>query len=145
MNAYCSFMPPAASRDRHRVEQRSGIGVSGPVEVVRGQLLHQPPMMQNEDPVRDRGHDREVVGHEQQREPLLSAQVAQQRQDLALNRDVQPGERLVAQEQRWLQCQGSGNGHALLLTPRQLEGVGVQQPLRVVAGQASRLERFGAA
>ena len=85
----------------------------------------------------------EIVGDEQHREPQLLPHVAQQRQDLRLNRHVQGRRRLVRDEQCGAAGDGDGQADALAHAARQLMRV-VAQPVDRI-GDAHRVQQLAGA
>ena len=83
-------------------------------------------------------HHRQIVGDEQERQVQLLLQVAQQVQDLGLNRDIQRRDGFVADDEVRLQCQCAGDADALTLAAREL--MGKQVPL--VGTQPHRREQL---
>ena len=74
------------------------------------------------------GDDAEIVRDEQQRQVERRLHVAQQIEDLRLDRDVERGRRLVGDDQRRLAGQRHGDQHALAHAAGEL--------VRVVVGRA---------
>ena len=86
---------------RHRRQQRHRVRVQRAVEhVVAGAELDDAAEVHHRDPVAEVLHDGEVVGHEHQREVEPALQVAQQVEDLRLDRHVEGRHRLVGDEER---------------------------------------------
>ena len=77
------------------------------------------------DPVADVPHDRQVVGDEQVGEVQLPPQVGQEVDDLRPDRDVQGGDRLVADDQLGAQRQRPRHADALALAAREFVRVAV--------------------
>ena len=63
-------------------------------------LLHDPAVLEHDDPLRAVGGDAEVVGDEEHRGALLAAQVVDQVEDPPLHGDVEGAGRLVGDDQR---------------------------------------------
>ena len=80
----------------------------------------------------DRADERQVVGHEQHRQPEIALQVGEQLDDGSLHEHIQGGRDLVTHEHVRLAHQRPGDGHALAFPARQLIGVaiGVRRPQR---------------
>ena len=113
-------------QDRGGFEQRLGVGV----EVLGhqfglGRVLHDPPQVHDQDPVRDELHHRQVVGDEDIGVAVGLLQVQQQVDDLGLDGDVQGRHRLVADDQLRVQGQCPGDADALALAAGELVGVAV--------------------
>ena len=70
-------------------------------------------------------HDRQVVGDEDERQPEVALEVAQQVEDLRLDRDVERGDRLVGDDQLRLERERAGDADALALAARELVRVAV--------------------
>ena len=83
------------------------------------------------DAIRLLGDDAEIVRDEQQREAEARLQIAQQIEDLPLDRDVERGRRLVGDEQPGLAGEGRGDQRALAEAAGQLVRVFVDAPLRI--------------
>ncbi len=65
-------------------------------------------------------YDRQVVGDEDEGDTHLPPQLVEERDDLCLDRDVEGGNRLVADDQLRFERQSPGNGDALALTTGKL-------------------------
>ena len=76
--------------------------------------------------VGDVAHDREIVGDEEVREPELRLEILEQVDDLRLDRDVERGHRLVADDQRGLDGQRPRDPDALALAARELMRIAVR-------------------
>ena len=77
-------------------EERAPVGMARRVRASRGGSdLDDAAEIHHRDAVADVPHDREIVRDEQDREAELALQVAQQVEDLRLDRDVERGDRLV--------------------------------------------------
>ena len=83
-------------------------------------------------------HDRQVVGDEDQRQPEVALQVAQQVEDLRLDRHVERRDRLVGDDQLRLQRERARDADALALAARELVRVAVVV-LRVQADRVHQL------
>jgi hypothetical protein len=98
--------------------------MQGPAEhVVTGTELHDAPEVHHRHPIAEVLHHGEVVGHEQHGEVQPALEVAQQVEDLRLDRDVEGRDRLVGDEQAGLDGQGAGDADALALPAAELVGV----------------------
>ena len=86
------------------------------------------------DPVRGMPHDREVVGDQQHRHAEALLQLAQQLQDLRLDRHVEGGGGLVGDQQIWLAGERHGDHHPLALPAREL----VREGLEALGGLSQR-------
>ena len=87
----------------------------------------------------DMTDDAEVVGDEEVREIETLLQVLQQVDNLRLNRDIERGNRLVADDDLGADRQGAGDADALALAAAEL----VREALGVVGVQADGLEQLG--
>ena len=72
------------------------------------------------DAVRHFGDDAQVVGDQEQRESEPSLKVAEQIEDLRLDRDVERRRRLVGDEERWPAGERQGDEGALAQAAREL-------------------------
>ena len=126
---------PAAGDARHRRHERPRVGVAGALEDRSARtLLDDPPLVDDVDAVRELAHHAEVVGDEQHRRAVMLDELAHQLERLGLHRHVERGARLVGDEQRGLVGERHRDHHALVHPARKLEGVGVEDPVRVVDG-----------
>jgi hypothetical protein len=82
--------------------------------------LAQAPEVHDRDAVGDLLDQREVVGDEQVGEPELRTQALEEVEDLGLDEDVERRDRLVADDERRVERERAGNGHALGLAAREL-------------------------
>ena len=71
-----------------------------PQDLSDGAQLDKPPGRHHPDPVRDPLHDRQIMGDEENREAQGPLKVAQQPQDLHLDRHVERGRRLIGDEEQ---------------------------------------------
>ena len=128
-------------RPRHRTEQSPGVGVLRAVEDVGLRtLLDGPAGVHDQDPVGELGDDPHVVGDQDDRRAVVSAQPAEQVEHLRLRGDVERGRRLVGDEQRRVVRQAHRNDGALTHAAGELMRVVVHPPLRV--GDADLLEQL---
>ena len=122
----------------HR-EQRPGVGMAGVGQHGLGRaLLDDPAQVHDGQPVGDVPGQAEVVGDDQDGQAEVADQAEQQGQDLAPDRGVQAGHRLVGHQHARLQGQRPGDHHPLALAAGQLVGVGEEEPPRraqAAAGQ----------
>ena len=127
-------------RDRHRREQRPGVGVQRIVEeLVRfGQLDHLA-QVHHRDPVAEVVDDAQIVGDEEVGELELLAQVFEQVDDLGLDGHVQRRHRLVADDELRVQAQRPGDPHPLALAAAHLVRVAVRE----LRGQPAYGEQLG--
>ena len=131
---------PHRVRERDRRQERLGVGVlRAPVHLVGRTLLDDPPEVHHRDPVAHVAHEREVVRDEEVREPELLLEVAQQVDDIGLDRDVEAAHRLVEHEELGRQRERAGDRHPLELTARELARV----PVAVLGAQPHRAQQLG--
>ena len=124
---------------RHRREQGLRVRVRRrAVDVEVGALLHHAAEVHHRDAVGDVPHDRQVVGDEQVGQAEVVLQVLEQVDHLRLHRDVERGDRLVADDDLRLQGQGPGDPDALPLAAGELVRVAVDE----VGVQADPVEQF---
>ena len=86
------------------------------VQVTRGRYLHHLAHIHHSDPVRDVLDHRQVVGDEKVCQVELLLEVFQKVDDLRLDRDVESGDRLVADDEQRLDRQRPRDADALPLT-----------------------------
>lgn len=124
---------------RHAREQATGVGVAGlREEVVPLRPLDESAAVEDVDLVAQPGDDAEVVGdHDQGRAGLLD-ELAQQGEDLGLDRHVERRGRLVGDEQPGLAGQGHGDERALTHAAGELVRVVLESTVGV--GDAHLLE-----
>ena len=75
-------------------------------------LLDHSTEVHHDDSVGDIPRQTEVVGHDEQREPQLFAQPQHEREDLAAHRRVQAADRLVGDDDLWVERECAGNDDA---------------------------------
>ena len=127
---------------RYDGQQRLRVGVLGRGQHLLGRPgLDDPAEVHHRDPVGDVPGQPEVVGDHEDAEAELLAQLEQQRQDLAADRRVEAGDRLVGDQQLRLEGQRAGDQHALPLAAGQL--VRVAQEQRLGRPQPGRRQRGG--
>ena len=122
---------PAGGHDRsavelgHGVEQRPRVGVGGARQHLAGRaVLDHRPGVEHHQPVAELGDRGDVVGHQQHAAVLLVGDGAEQLEDVARQRHVESGRRLVGEQQAGPAGQGGGDHHPLAHPARQLVGVG---------------------
>ena len=107
--------------DRHRREQRLGVRHQRlGVERRAGRRLHDAAEIHHGDAVGDMLDDRKVVRDEEVGEPAIALQVLEQVDHLCLHRDVERGDRFVADDEARLDGERAGDADALALPARQL-------------------------
>ncbi len=84
-------------------------------DIVGLAVLHQVAQVHNAHRVRDMLDDGQVVGDKEIGQVTLFLQALEQVDDLRLNRNVQRGDRLVADDELRVQRQGAGNADTLAL------------------------------
>ena len=113
---------------RHRRQQRPRVRMAGIAKQhLAVRLLHHHAEVHDGNLVADVLHHRQIVRDEQERQVQILLQVAQQVQDLGLNRDIQRRDGFVADDEVGLQRQCPGDADALALAAREL--MGEQVPL----------------
>ena len=112
-------------RDRHRRQQRLGVGVQRHLEQARlvGHL-DDAAEIHDRDPVADVLDHRQIVRDEQVGQLELVLQIHQQVDDLRLDRDVERRDRLVADDQLRVQRQRAGDADALALAAGEFVRIG---------------------
>ena len=88
-------------------------------------LLHDYAAVEHDHPVAEAAGHRQVVGDKQQAQAQTLLQIPQQGQHVGLHFGVQHADALVAEQHFWLQYQGPGDCHPLLLAARELAGQAV--------------------
>ena len=101
-------------------------------------LLDDPAEVHDRDAVAHVAHEREVVGDEEVGEAELVLEVAEQVDDVGLDRHVEAAHRLVEHEQLRGQREGAGDGDALELAAGELTRVAVA----VVGVEADRAQQL---
>ncbi len=109
-------------------------------DVDAGTLLDDPTRVHHGHAIGELVHDAEIVGDEQDRHAELLLQVAQQLEDLRLDRDIQCGGGLVGDQQTRPGGERHGDHHALLEAAGELMRIGVQA--RVGIGNPHALEEI---
>ena len=111
-------------------DQGARVGMRGRVEeVAHLGPLHRLARVHHHHAVAQPGDHAEVVGDEEDRGARAPAQVAQQLEDLGGDRDVEPGRRLVGDEQARVGGQRHRDHHALAHAARELMRVLPGPPL----------------
>ena len=106
---------------RDRAEERSGVRVRGcGVQLVGLRELAQLAEVHHRDPVAHVLDDGEVVGDEDERQPVLLLHLLEQVEDLGLHGDVEGGHRLVADDQLRLGGHRTRDRDALALAAGEL-------------------------
>ena len=128
---------------RERPEEAEGVWVLGVLEDRGGvALLDDLARVHDADPVAQRPDDAEVVGDEQDRRVRLGLERADEVEHARLDRRVEPGRRLVEDEQLRIRGERDGDDDALLHPARQLVRVALGDALRDRrSGPAERLQR----
>ena len=93
------------------------------VDAFGGVELHDAPEVHDHDPVTDIFDDAEVMGDKNICQVKLLPQAAEEVDDLCLDRNVQCGYRLVADDDLRLHGEGAGNVHTLSLAAGELVGI----------------------
>ena len=106
---------------RHRADEALRVGMRRPAEDHFGRAgLDEPAAVHDRDPVRHVGDDPHVVGDEDDAEPLLTAEIPDEIEDLGLNGDVEGGRRLVCDEELRVRRERERDHHPLAHSPREL-------------------------
>ena len=127
-------------RDRHRRDQRLGVGMPRIDEQLVGRRgLHHLAAVHHHDPVAHVAHERQVVRDVQVGEAVLGLQTGEQVEDLTARRHVERGHGLVGDDDLGPGRQGAGDGDALALAARQLH----RPTFGHLGAQADVLEQFG--
>ena len=117
---------------RQRAQQAQRVRVLGMLEDGRGvALLDDLAGVHHADPVAQRPDDAEVVGDEQDRGVGLGLERADEVEDARLDRRVEPGRRLVEDQQLRVRGERDGDDDALLHPARQLVRIALGDLLRV--------------
>ena len=95
------------------------------VELLVGGELDDLAEVHHRDPVAHVPHDRQVVRDEDQRQAQVALQLAQQVEDLRLDRDVERRDRLVGHDHLRLERERAGDADALALAARELVRIAV--------------------
>ena len=101
--------------------------------------LDEPAAVHHGDAVADVPHGREIVRDEEVREAEAPLQVHQEVEDLRPHRDVERRHRLVADDERRIGRERSGDRDALPLPAGELQ----RPPLAEVGGEPDELEQLG--
>src|SRR5260370_11569202 len=96
-----------------------------PVQLTTGSELDDLAQVHDRDAIRDVLHDRKVMGDEQVRQVELRLQPLEQVDDLRLDRDVERGDRFVADDEGWADRERPRDPDALPLTARKLVRIAV--------------------
>ena len=86
------------------------------VELIARASLHNLAEVHHRHAVAHVTHHREVVGDEHQRQSHVALKLAQQVEDLRLDRDVESGDRLIGDQQLWLERDRTGDPDPLALS-----------------------------
>ena len=90
------------------------------VELIARRQLDHLPEVHDGDPVTHVADYRKVMGDEDQGQPHLALETAQQVEHLRLDRHVEGRHRLVGDQKLWLQRDRAGDTDPLTLTTREL-------------------------
>src|SRR5699024_9647699 len=113
-------------RNRHGRHQRLGVGVQRiVVQLIAIGQLDDLAEIHHGDPYGDVSNDRKVVGDEEIGQPELVLQILEQVDDLRLNRDIERGNRLVADDEIRICGERAGDADTLSLTAGELVRVAV--------------------
>ena len=133
----------------HGRQQRHGVGVARRrIQLVDVGDLDELAEVHDPDPVADVLDDREVVGDEQVGEAELLLEVVEEVEDLALDRDVEGGDGLVADDELGVEGERPGDADALPLAAGELVRVAMDvalveaDPRRAARGPSSSRSRL---
>src|SRR3954447_3783106 len=116
-----ALAPRAGARDRDRREQRAGVGVARVrVQVLALRKLDDLAQVHHGHAVAHVPDDGQVVRDEDDREAELALEVAEEVEDLGLDRDVERRHRLVRDDQLRLERERARHADALALAAREL-------------------------
>ncbi len=116
----------------YRLHQALGVGMEWLCEQLGGgRLLDHVAGVHHVHAVGRLAHHAQRVGDEDDRGAFLLHQPVQQAQDLVLDGDIQRGARLIGDQQFRVGGQRHADTHPLAHTTAELDGVAVQQALRV--------------
>lgn len=104
-------------------EESMGVGMMSCAKECRcGCNFHHLPQIQHENAIGQMTDDTQVVRDHEQTELPVALEVEQQINDLCLNRDIQCGDGLVAEQQAGFSHQGAGDADTLCLATRKFMG-----------------------
>src|SRR5215213_3358981 len=116
---------------RDGVHQSKTVGVLGIVKQGKDRsLLHYASGIHHGNAIADLGDNSQVVRYEQDAHPILLLEVAQERQNLGLNRYIERSCRLVGDQQFGTRRERHGDHHALPEPSRELMRIGTVAQLR---------------
>ena len=116
---------------RLRGDQAVGVGMGGLAKNLgRRPLLDEAAHIHDGDLVADMAHHREIMGDDHIGEAELALKPRQEIEDLALDRDIEAGGRLIGDDELGIERDGAGDADAARLAARQL--------MRVAAGEILR-------
>ena len=114
-------VPTVGIGARDGIKQHARIGMTGVAkERSRGSRLDDAAEIHDGDMIADVPHDPQVVRDEEIGKTAFRLNVLQQVDDLRLDRDVERGDRLVGDDQRRVESEGTGDGKALALPAGEL-------------------------
>jgi len=109
---------PVLIDNRHRTEQRNGIGVQRPAEnIIHRAFFHNEAGVHYGNPVADAGYNSHIVGYQGNSHTLIFLEGADKLEYLGLNRNIQGGSRFIGNEEPGTAGQGHGDKHPLTHTP----------------------------
>ena len=107
---------------------------------LRGTELDDATQVHHRDAIRHRPREPQVVGHDDDADAVLFAQLQQELEDLPADGRIEVRHGLVRHDQPGLQREGTGDDHALALTARELVRESEEEPVRrTEAGPGQRL------
>ena len=107
-------------------------------DAVYGPNLNDRAEVHDRNAVGEVAHHIKVVADKHVGEAVLLAEVRKKVENLALNRYVECGDRLIEHDKLWVECERSRNAHALSLATREFVWV-TDRILRREADQLKRL------
>ena len=120
-------------------EEGLGVGVDGVVDdLVGGSELDDLAEVHDGDAVADVFYDSEVVSDEEVGEVAFALEVEEEVEDLALDGDVEGGDRFIADDEFRVEGEGAGDADALPLAAGKLKGKAVDG----IGGEADDVEEF---
>ena len=117
---------------RHRGDQGFRVGMTWIIEdLVGSPCFHHAALLHDGNAVGDLRDDAEIVGNEQDSSSLSPLQIADQRQDLRLRRDIEGRRRLVRDQNPRLERKRHGDHGPLALAAGKLMRIGPARAFRV--------------
>ncbi|WP_244547409.1 hypothetical protein [Bradyrhizobium sp. Gha] len=108
---------------------------------ISGSRLNDPALIHYEHPVRDLGHNCEIMRDEDHSEAVGVTKTADEREHLRLHSDIKCARWFVGNEQFRITCERQCDTNPLRDSPGELMGIGREDPRRV---SESYLQKYGA-